>query len=112
MNKVVVAAGVVFALFLTAIYPAALLSSRRDVTVTVSDKERVCDRKADSSGQECKYLVYTSDGTFENTDSVLAWKWNSSDVYGGLKTGQEYTITVQGWRLPFFSMYPNITNVK
>lgn len=108
MNKVVVAVGAVILLLLACIYPAVLASSRRDVTVTVSDKERVCGREADS----CKYLVFTDGGTFENVDTILAWKWNSSDVYGNLKPGREYTFTVQGWRLPFFSTYPNIINVS
>jgi Protein of unknown function (DUF1523) len=33
-------------------------------------------------------------------------------VYGALDVGKTYQMKVYGWRIPFFSMYPNIVWVK
>jgi hypothetical protein len=77
-------------------------------TITVTDKDRVYDK--DSS----KYLVFgenTETGetkVFENTDSLIKGKFNSSDFYGNLKVGETYKITVYGYRFPLFSWYENI----
>ena len=77
-------------------------------TVTITDKERVNDE--DSS----KYLVFGEDiktgetRVFQNTDSFIRGKFNSSNVYGSLKEGETYTITVVGYRIPLFSWYENI----
>lgn len=82
-------------------------------TVTVTDKDRVRNKDDDGS----KYLVYADDlngksMVFENTDSLLRWKWNSSNVQGSLKEGNTYKITVVGYRVPIFSMYENIIKVE
>lgn len=73
------------------------------VTATVTDKT------VKRSGETDKYLVFTDQETFENTDEWLAGKFNSSDVYGRIKVGKTYKFTVRGWRIPFFSSYRNIT---
>lgn len=80
-------------------------------TVTVTDKERV--NKIHSS----KYLVFCEDENgevlvFENTDELLRLKFNSSTVYGTLKQGGKYKLTVVGFRIPFLSMYQNIIKVE
>lgn len=80
--------------------------NQREVTVTIEDKERVCDGE-----NSCKYLVFTDQGTFENTDSLLTGKFDSSDVYGRLKEGRTYTLKVAGYRQGFLSMYPNILEI-
>ena len=72
------------------------------------DKERVYDK--DSS----KYLVFGEDvetgetRVFQNTDSFFRGKFDSSNVYGSLKKGETYTVTVVGYRIPLFSWYENI----
>lgn len=86
--------------------PIIAFSTKDTVTVTVTDKERIGDR--DSS----RYLIFTDRGTFENTDTLWYWKFNSSDVYGKLKKGQKYTMNVYGWRVPFLSWYKNIISAK
>ena len=84
----------------------------RDVyTATVTDKERV------QSGKSSYYRVYTRlpDGAvrvFQNTDSWLELKFNSADVQGELERGKTYRIHTYGWRVPFLSMFENITNVE
>lgn len=62
------------------------------------------------------YLIFTKleDGktrVFQNTDSFLEFKWDSSDVYGKLEVGKTYKIKTYGWRMPMFSAYENITDV-
>jgi hypothetical protein len=57
-----------------------------------------------------KYLVFTDDGVFENTDSLYYFKYNSSDVQGQLMQGGKFEVTYYGYRVPFMSMYPNITS--
>ena len=82
-------------------------STATEVTFTVEDKERVCDRGTDGR-QNCRYLIFTDKGTYQVTDSWAYLRFNSSDVYGRLKEGKTYEAEVVGWRLPFFSRYKNI----
>jgi translation elongation factor P/translation initiation factor 5A len=71
-------------------------------SVVIQDKERIV------SGKESKYLVFTDRETFENVDSILALKFNSSDVYGRINKGATCDFVVTGFRVPLFSMYRNI----
>ena len=82
----------------------------RVIIATVTDKGV---KSVDKSTQ--KYLVYTElddgdDGVevFEITDSFLAGRFNSADVYAKIKVGKTYKFTVRGHRNGFFSWYPNI----
>lgn len=80
-------------------------------TITVTDKERVCSTT--DGNRTCKYLVFTeNNGTFENTDSIWHFKFDSSDVYGNFVTGNTYEVVDYGWRIPLFSVYPNIVEVN
>lgn len=85
------------------------LNPERDVTFTVKSKERVCDSGKNGT---CKYLIYTDKGTFENTDSLIKGKFNSSDMYGDINPGVKYDARVRGIRSGFFSMYPNIITIR
>ncbi len=49
---------------------------------------------------------------FKNTDNWSRLKFNSSDVYGRIKVGKMYWVTVVGFRVPIFSMYENIIRVE
>lgn len=92
---------------------AAYRSTEREVTATIEGKERVCDTSTTSEGGsrvECYYLVFTDDGTFKLTDSLIFGRFRSSDVYGRLRVDARYRFTVAGWRLPVFSQYPNIVS--
>lgn len=77
------------------------------VTITVTDKERIIDKSGGS-----RYLVFADDETFENTDSWMWLKFNSSDVQGSLELDHTYKVKVYGWRIPFLSMYRNIVSVE
>lgn len=86
-----------------------LKGTERDVTATVDYKERVCDNNG-NGGTSCKYLVFTDEGTFEITDSLVFGRFSSSDVYGRMREGKTYEFTVAGFRQPVLSMYPNIVS--
>lgn len=84
---------------------------RETVTTKVVSKENVCEGSGD--GVQCTYLVFTEAGTFEISDAIFGTvRFNSSDVYGRVQEGHVYEITSYGWRLPFFSTYPNIEKIE
>ncbi|HEX2753119.1 MAG TPA: hypothetical protein VHP34_08480 [Alphaproteobacteria bacterium] len=72
--------------------------------VTVTDK----DRHVSSEGGGT-YIVFTDKEVFENTDSMLRGKINSSDVQAQLHVGCTYDITAYGFRNNWFSIYRNIS---
>lgn len=79
-------------------------------TVTVESKERIST--GTGSSLRHKYLVFTEDKVFENTDTMLRLKFDSSDIQGRLKVGSSYKIKTYGWRINFLSMYENIIGVE
>lgn len=81
------------------------------VTFKVTDRERVCSGSNNGSSS-CKYLIWTTKGVFKDTDSLVNGKFSSSDLYGMLQPGKTFTCTYYGWRLRFFSEYPNLTSCK
>ena len=68
----------------------------------IVEKERI------NTKDTSKYMVFTDKEVFENTDSVLSLKWNSSDMYRDVKVGDTCTFKVTGIRVPFMSWYRNI----
>ena len=74
-------------------------------TVTITVEDKAVKRHGDSDD---KYLIYTDNGTYEITDSLAYWRWDSSDLYGKMKVGHTYECKICGWRIPFFSTYKNI----
>lgn len=91
-------------------YSVFYYSSVEEITITVTDKERIIETDGDQTTS--KYLVFCNGETFENQDEFFMGKWNSSDIQGKLKNDTTYTVKVIGWRLPFFSMYRNIISIK
>lgn len=80
--------------------------TQRNVTFTVQDKIVKATGSGNNSSQE--YLIFTDQGVFKDTDSLLNWKFNSSDVYGQLRKGHKYNCRVFGYRFGFTSDYPDI----
>jgi hypothetical protein len=109
-KKIIGAFGLVMVLSLFCAYPVAYKGSVSTITFTVTDKERVT--YSNGEGTTSKYLIYTDGEVFENTDSFLFGKFNSSDVYGKLEKGKNYTATVAGWRIPFLSSYRNVISIN
>lgn len=94
---------------------AFVYKTQDDVTITVKGKERIVETHEREKGKtdvSSKYLVFAENETFENTDSFLVWKFNSSDVQGSLDQGKSYDCSVYGWRVPFLSWYRNIVSCK
>lgn len=80
-------------------------------TVTITEKERI--NKDDKS----KYIVCGLDEngeihTYENTDALLRFKWNSSDIQGSLKEGETYKLKLVGYRFGLLSWYENILSYE
>jgi len=72
------------------------------VDVMVKKSERMSQKGG------AKYLVFTKNEVFENTDSAWHNKFNSSDFYNELEVGKRYSFKVYGYRMPMFSSYRNI----
>ncbi len=86
-------------------------SYKREVVATVTDKAVKVDKN------ESKYLIFTenNDGeieVYEITDTVVHDRFNSSDVYAGIKIGKTYKFTIVGERNELFSWYPNILDYE
>jgi hypothetical protein len=58
------------------------------------------------------YLVFTTSGTFRNTDSLHYLKFDSSDLQGKLNRPGRYRINYYGFRVPVLSLYRNITRAE
>lgn len=84
-------------------------SSKDRITVLIKDKERITTGSKENISS--KYLVYTEGEVFENTDALMFFKWDSSDLQNELDVGSEYKVLVVGWRIPFLSTYRNIIRV-
>ncbi len=95
-----------------ALLPICLTSfNDTEYVVTVTDKERA------ANSESSKYLIFAEDEqgdtvVFENTDNLLRFKFDSSNIYGKLKIGYTYKITVVGFRVPILSMYQNIIDIE
>lgn len=67
-------------------------------------------------GEE-RYLVYTKlpNGTirvFENVNSLIEGKFNSSDIHATLESGKWYRINTYGFRWHMLACYENILTVQ
>lgn len=96
--------------------PVINFSNDHKYTVTITDKERVITQVAEGQ-TDSKYLICGEDKNgktyvFEDTDTLFRWKFNSSDVYGALKEGETYELTVIGFRVHIFNWYENIIDFK
>lgn len=65
-----------------------------------------------AKGGDSKYLVFTENEVFENTDTLLRFKFDSSDIYNEIEVGKKYKARVYGWRVRFLSWYRNIVDLE
>lgn len=99
-------------------FPVINFTNDHKYTVTITDKERVTVQfVAKNNNTNSKYLIYGEDENgktyvFEDTDTLFRWKFNSSDVYGALKEGETYELTVIGFRVHILNWYENIIDFK
>ena len=64
-----------------------------------------------SNGGETNYKIFTKEGVFENTDRFFIGKFNSSDLQNQLIGERECKVHLMGHRIPFFSMYKDVTKI-
>ncbi|WP_446898629.1 DUF1523 family protein [Clostridium sp. LBM24168] len=84
---------------------------RHTYTITVSNKQ--IKKQHDKS----IYMIYAQmdNGnvrTFKDINSLVEFKFNSDDIYGGLQIYRKYEIRTYGFRIPIISCYENIVKVK
>ncbi len=92
--------------------PYQWLTQRSIDNVLVKDKQITTESSRKDDKVESTYLIFTDQGVFRNDDAGWFMKYNSSDVYGNLDVGKRYRFKVYGWRIPFFSMYPNLVRAE
>ena len=92
--------------------PYQWLTQRTIEDVLIKDKQISTESDKVDGKVVSTYLIYTDHGVFRNDDAGWHVKFNSSDVYGNLDKGKRYRMKVYGWRIPIFSMYPNIVRVE
>lgn len=105
---IVLLVGLVLATFYS--YFNAMSNGVAYVTATVTDK--TVKRAGSGDDAHDKYMIFTSAETFEDTDTFLFGKHNSSDMYGQIQTGKTYRFKVCGWRNEYTSQYRNILEVS
>ena len=91
-------------------YPAAYYSQWDAQEATVTGKERIT--KVVEGNDNSYYLVYTDKGTFKVEDSIILFRFNSSDLYGSIKADSTYTFNTVGFRAGFLSEYPNVVTIN
>ncbi len=84
----------------------------RTETLTIRVKDKDITTVSTGKSTESKYLIFTDDEVFEESDEMFRGKFNSSDVYNELEVGSVYRVKVIGFRIPFLSMYRNIIEVE
>lgn len=79
------------------------LNSQQVNTITIKEKW------VKYHNTDAKYLVSsTNNDVYEITDSIIMWRWDSSNLYSYIENGKTCQIKTIGWRFPFFSWYKNI----
>lgn len=97
---------IIAVIFTTYIY--FYIDSSEVIKITVTGKERITT--GIGKNIDSKFIIYTENEVFENTDSWIYFKFNSSDFQGKFKVEETYEVKVAGWRIPFLSMYRNIVS--
>jgi Protein of unknown function (DUF1523) len=92
--------------------PYQWLTQRSVENVLIKDKQISTESEKKDGKVTSTYLIYTDHGVYRNDDAGWHVKFNSSDVYGNLDVGKHYRLKVYGWRIPIFTMYPNIVTAK
>ncbi len=92
--------------------PYQWLTQRTYDNVLIKDKQITTETDRETGKVASTYLIFTDRGVYRNDDAGWFAKFDSSDFYGNLDVGKTYRIKVYGWRIPIFSMYPNIVRMK
>ena len=101
-------------IFILLIFVSIVLSIAFPI-VTIRTFEGTLEDRIVDQGNTFLVLKNISNGkteVFENEDSLLFWKFNSTDFVKDIKPGIIYRFKVNGLRIPIFSMYRNILSFK
>ena len=91
---------------------AIKVANPQTYVVTVQSKEVKNNDKSSKFMVFCLDPITGESHVFEVTDSLFKWRFDSADTYNIIREGETYEFTTGGYRIPFFSMYPNIYEVK
>jgi hypothetical protein len=80
------------------------LITEKEIVITVINKEKF-------GTEEGKYLIFTPDEVFENSNRFYHRKTNADIVYSKLERGIKYRVKVVGVYLPGLPRLRNITEV-
>lgn len=81
--------------------------SERVETCTVTEKDWAT--KVTSGNSSSEYRVVTEEcGVLRIHDNLFRLQFNSADLYAQIDEGETYELTVIGFRIGLFSMFPNI----
>jgi len=78
--------------------------TEKQISLTVINKEKF-------GNEEGRYLIFTPDEVFENSDSFYHRKTNAEIIYRKLERGVTYRVKVVGFYLPGLPRLRNITEV-
>lgn len=85
------------------VYP---YSTAKTETITVGEKWI----KTQSQNKQVYMVSDTSKNPYTVQDCVGRLHFRATDVYLKMEVGETYKVTYYGWRVPFFSGYPNIVS--
>lgn len=89
-------------LYISYLYLEKMLTER-EIVITVINKEKF--------GNSNKYLIFTPEEVFENSDSFFQRKSNSDIIFRKLERGISYRVKVVGIYIPSLHHFRNITEV-
>jgi len=99
-----------FGILFVAIIFAAFFTYGITYALTIGEENIIVKEKwTKFSGDDAKYLISSKNGqVFEISDSLIKMRFDSSNLYSNIESGQSCKIKTQGWRFGFFSDYKNI----
>lgn len=95
-------------LFMLGFFGFAIINALHTETRTCTVEEK--DRTSKSEGGSDARLYTEQCGVLHVSDSLLSWHFNSADTYAGVEEGHTYRVTTRGFRVPLFSMFPNVVD--
>jgi hypothetical protein len=79
--------------------------------ITETETEITVTNLARFGNIEGKYLIFTPDEVFENTDSYYHDKTNADDLFKQFQVGKNYKVKVVGFYIPFIPAFRNIIEI-
>lgn len=102
-------AAILFTLFICLLVVGLIAYSMIYAITTGEETITIKDKWEKYSGGDAKYLLSTTNGqVFQITDTVVKWRFDSSNLYARIDVGDTCKIQTQGWRFPLLSDYKNI----